>query len=210
MLIAFLVACAGIYFLRRWAKQRQEQTGKSFLLFRISLFLIIILPLLAWATGGAPTTMNTPVLRGFNFIGGLNISPEFTALLLGFVLYTATFVAEIVRAGIQSVSRGQTEAAMSLGLKPGQILNLVILPQALKIVIPPTVSILISAFMDTSLVVIIALYDILKTTQSTLSNPKWMGFSTEAYLFVALIYFICCYFMSTWSRRLEVELNTDR
>lgn len=126
------------------------------------------------------------------------------------IMFTAAYVAEVVRGGLQAMPKGQYEAAESIGLNYVQTMRLVILPQALKIVIPPTVSILISAFKDTSLVVIIALYDVLKTTQSTLSNPKWMGFSTEAYLFVALIYFVCCYFMSTWSRRLEVELSTDR
>ena len=126
------------------------------------------------------------------------------------IMFTAAYVAEVVRGGLQAMPRGQYEAADSLGLNYFQTMRLIILPQALKIVIPPTVSVLISAFKDTSLVVIIALYDILKTTQSTLSNPQWMGFSTEAYLFVAMIYFICCYFMSTWSRRLEVELHTGR
>jgi general L-amino acid transport system permease protein len=87
-------------------------------------------------------------------------------------------------------------------------MRLVILPQALKIVIPPSVSILISAFKDTSLVVIIALYDLLKTTKSVLSDPKWMGFSAEAYIFLAVVYFFCCYFMSNYSRRLEKELDT--
>jgi general L-amino acid transport system permease protein len=91
---------------------------------------VIGLPLVTWAIGGAPTAMNVPALKGFNFIGGTNISPEFTALLLGLILYTAAFVAEVVRAGIQSVSKGQTEAAMSLGLRPSRVLNLVILPQA--------------------------------------------------------------------------------
>ncbi len=126
------------------------------------------------------------------------------------IMFTAAYVAEVVRGGLQAMPKGQYEAADSIGLNYVQTMRLIILPQALKIVIPPTVSILISAFKDTSLVVIIALYDLLKTTQSTLSNPKWMGFSTEAYLFVALIYFICCYFMSTWSRKLEKELSTDR
>jgi general L-amino acid transport system permease protein len=87
-------------------------------------------------------------------------------------------------------------------------MRLIILPQALKIVIPPSVSILISAFKDTSLVVIIALYDLLKTTQSILGDPRWMGFSAEAYLFVAMIYFICCFYMSNFSRKLERELDT--
>jgi general L-amino acid transport system permease protein len=125
------------------------------------------------------------------------------------ILFTAAYIAEVVRGGLQGVGRGQYEAADSLGLNYFQTMRLVILPQALKIVIPPSVSILISAFKDTSLVVIIALYDLLKTTQTTLSDPKWMGFSAEAYIFVALIYFVCCFFMSNYSRRLERELDTS-
>jgi len=94
-----------------------------------------------------------------------------------------------------------------LGLSYTLTMRLVILPQALKIVIPPTVSILISAFKDTSLVVIIALFDLLKTTQSVLSNPEWMGFSKEAYVFVAILYFLGCFSMSNYSRKLERELS---
>lgn len=125
------------------------------------------------------------------------------------ILFTAAYIAEVVRGGLQGVNKGQYEAADSLGLNYFQTMRLIILPQALKIVIPPSVSILISAFKDTSLVVIIALYDLLKTTQSTLSDPKWMGYSAEAYIFVALIYFIFCFFMSNYSRRLERELDTS-
>ena len=124
------------------------------------------------------------------------------------VLFTAAYIAEVVRGGLQGMGRGQYEAAESLGLNYYQTMRLVVLPQALKIVIPPTVSILISAFKDTSLVVIIALFDILKTTQTALQDPQWMGFSAEAYVFVALIYFVCCFFMSNYSRRLERELET--
>lgn len=124
------------------------------------------------------------------------------------IMFTAAYIAEVVRGGLQGMSKGQYEAAESLGLNYYQTMRLVILPQALKIVIPPTVSQLISALKDTSLVVIIALYDLLKTTQSVLSDPSWMAFSSEAYIFVALIYFFCCYFMSSYSRRLEKELDT--
>lgn len=124
------------------------------------------------------------------------------------IMFTAAYIAEVVRGGLQGMSKGQYEAAESMGLNYYQTMRLVILPQALKIVIPPTVSQLISALKDTSLVVIIALYDLLKTTQSVLSDPTWMAFSSEAYIFVALIYFFCCYFMSSYSRRLEKELNT--
>ena len=123
------------------------------------------------------------------------------------IMFTAAYVAEVVRGGLQGMATGQYEAADSLGLNYYQTMRLVILPQALKIVIPPTVSQLISALKDTSLVVIIALYDLLKTTQSVLSDPNWMAFSSELYLFVALIYFGCCYFMSSYSRRLEKELD---
>jgi len=124
------------------------------------------------------------------------------------IMFTAAYIAEVVRGGLQAITRGQYEAAESLGLNYVQKMRLIILPQALKIVIPPTVGILISAFKDTSLVVIIALYDVLKTTKSVLANPSWMGFSPEAYLFVALIYFVCCFSMSNYSRRLEKELHT--
>lgn len=124
------------------------------------------------------------------------------------ILFTAAYIAEVVRGGLQGMSTGQYEAAEALGLNYYQTMRLVILPQALKIVIPPTVSILISAFKDTSLVVIIALYDLLKTTQTVLSDPKWMGYSAEAYIFIAVIYFGCCFFMSNYSRRLERELET--
>jgi general L-amino acid transport system permease protein len=124
------------------------------------------------------------------------------------ILFTAAYIAEVVRGGLQGMSKGQYEAADSLGLNYFQTMRLIILPQALKIVIPPSVSILISAFKDTSLVVIIALYDLLKTTQSTLQDPRWMGFSAEAYIFVACIYFICCFYLSNFSRKIERELDT--
>jgi general L-amino acid transport system permease protein len=126
------------------------------------------------------------------------------------ILFTAAYIAEVVRGGLQAMPRGQFEAADSIGLNYNQTMRLIILPQALKIVIPPSVGILLSAFKDTSLVVIIALYDVLKTTKVTLSNPKWTGFSTEAYIFLAVLYFICCYAMSSYSRKLEKELHTGR
>jgi general L-amino acid transport system permease protein len=123
------------------------------------------------------------------------------------ILFTGAYIAEVVRGGLQGMSRGQYEAAESMGLNYYLTMRLVILPQALKIVIPPTVSILISAFKDTSLVVIIALWDLLKTTQAVLSNPEWMGFSREAYIFIAILYFLGCFSMSNYSRMLERELS---
>ena len=128
---------------------------------------------------------------------------------IAIILFTAAYIAEVVRGGLQAMPRGQYEAAGSIGLNYALTMRLIILPQALKIVIPPTVSILISAFKDTSLVVIIALWDLLKTTQATLSNPEWMGFSREAYIFVAILYFLGCFSMANYSRKLERELSTE-
>lgn len=124
------------------------------------------------------------------------------------ILFTAAYIAEVVRGGLQAIPRGQYEAAEALGLEYGLKMRLIILPQALKIVIPPTVSILISAFKDTSLVIIIGLFDLMKTTKTTLSNPEWMGFSTEAYIFIAILYFLGCFSMSNFSRNLEKTLKT--
>jgi general L-amino acid transport system permease protein len=123
------------------------------------------------------------------------------------ILFTAAYIAEVVRGGLQAIPKGQFEAADSMGLNYYLKMRLIVLPQALKIVIPPTVSILISAFKDTSLVVIIGLLDLLKTTKTVLANPQWMGFSTEAYLFLALLYFLGCFSMSNYSRKLEKELG---
>ena len=139
---------------------------------------------------------------------GVNL-PTILRALVAIILFTAAYIAEVVRGGLQAMPRGQYEAADSIGLSYFLTMRLIILPQALKIVIPPTVSILISAFKDTSLVVIIALWDLLKTTQSMLSNPEWMGFSREAYIFVAILYFLGCFSMANYSRKLEKELSTE-
>jgi len=140
---------------------------------------------------------------------GITISKILRAQV-AIILFTAAYIAEVVRGGLQAIPKGQYEAAASLGLNYYQTMRLVVLPQALKIVIPPTVSVLISAFKDTSLVVIIALYDVLKTTQTVLSDPHWMGFSREAYIFLAILYFLGCFSMSQTSRKLERELNIER
>ncbi|MGD2038344.1 MAG: amino acid ABC transporter permease [Desulfobacterales bacterium] len=125
------------------------------------------------------------------------------------IIFTAAYIAEVVRGGLQAMERGQYEAAESIGLNYFLTMRLIILPQALKIVIPPTVQQLISAFKDTSLVVIIALFDLLKTSQTVLSNPEWMGFSREAYIFVAILYFLGCFSMANYSRKLEKELSRE-
>ena len=183
--IAVVFACVIIYFLRRWARQRQARTGQPFPVFRVSLALVIGLPLVIWAIGGAPTVMNVPVLKGFNFSGGTNISPEFTALLLGLILYTAAFVAEVVRAGIQSVSKGQTEAAMSLGLRPSRVLNLVVLPQALRVIIPPMTSQMLNLTKNSSLAVAIGYPDFVSVAGTTINQT---GQAIEGVALMMIVY----------------------
>ena len=182
---AFLLACGAVYLLRWWAFRRLFSTGRTFPLFWSALGLLLGLPLLVWILGGAPTAMDVPELRGFNFQGGVSFSPEFAALLLGLVLYTAAFVAEIVRAGIQSVDRGQTEAAKSIGLKPGQVLHLVILPQALRVIIPPLTSQMLNLTKNSSLAVAIGYPDFVSVANTTINQT---GQAIEGVALIMAVY----------------------
>lgn len=203
--IAFLAACFAVYFLRRWARKRQAATGKYFPVFGVAIGLLTMLPLMAWLAGGAPTAMSVPQLKGFNFQGGLNISPEFAALLLGLVLYTAAFVAEVVRAGIQSVGKGQREAAMSIGLSPHQILNLVILPQALRVIIPPLTSQMLNLTKNSSLAVAIGYPDFVSITGTVINQT---GQAIEGVAMIMVVY-LCLslstsFFMNWYNKRVAL------
>ncbi|MDD0853479.1 amino acid ABC transporter permease [Halobacteriovorax sp. GB3] len=129
---------------------------------------------------------------------------------IAIIMFVSAYMAEVVRGGLQAVDQGQYEAAESLGLNYYQTMRYIILPQALKIVIPPSVNTAIGLFKDTSLVVIIALFDLLSGAKASVQDSEWLGFSVEAYLFVAAIYFIFCFAMGKYSRRLEYEFNTSR
>jgi len=187
MAAALIVACVAAWAVRRWARKRQDRTGRPFPTFRVSAAMILGLPLLAWWLGGAPTTMDVPELHGFNFTGGLTVSPEFFALLMGLVLYTAAFVAEVVRAGIQSVTKGQTEAAMSIGLRPTLVLNLVILPQALRVIIPPLTSQMLNLTKNSSLAVAIGYPDFVSVANTTINQT---GQAIEGVALIMTVYLI--------------------
>ncbi len=185
MLAAFALACVLIFFLNRWASKRQEKTGKDFPVFYIAIGIMIGLPLLTWLFFGAPTELSIPVLTGFNFKGGFNLSPEFGALLFGLVLYTAAFVAEVVRAGIQSISHGQAEAAMAIGLKRRQVLNLVILPQALRVIVPPLTSQMLNLTKNSSLAVAIGFPDFVAVAGTTINQT---GQAIEGVALIMIVY----------------------
>jgi general L-amino acid transport system permease protein len=185
MFVAFLVGIAGAWAVGRWARIRRERTGQLFPSIQIGLGLIIGLPVLAWLFGGAPTQMGMPELRGFNVVGGFTVTPEFTALLVGLVLYTGTFIAEIVRGGILAVSHGQTEAALALGLSRGQVLRLIILPQALRVIIPPLTSQYLNLTKNSSLAVAIGYPDLVSTANTAINQT---GQAVEGIAVIMAVY----------------------
>ena len=168
--LAFLIGIAGAWMLGRWARKRQEATGQPFPTISAGLGVIIGLPVLVWLAGGAPHHMSWPELKGFNFSGGTVIQPEFTALLVGLVLYTSAFVAEIVRSGILALHKGQSEAAAALGLSRGQSMRLVLLPQALRVIVPPMTSQYLNITKNSSLAIAIGYPDLVASINVTINQ----------------------------------------
>ncbi|WP_420597711.1 amino acid ABC transporter permease [Neptuniibacter sp.] len=133
---AIMAAIAGVFYLKSWAKKRQERTGQQYPVLSTSLAILFGLPLMALIVTGFPFAWDYPALKGFNFRGGITVIPELMALTLALSIYTGAFIAEAVRAGIQAVPHGQTEAARSLGLKESRIMQLIIVPQAMRVIVP--------------------------------------------------------------------------
>lgn len=167
---ALLIAIIGVVVMARWAHKRRDQTGQQFHTVYASIGLLVGLPLLALIVAGFPLSWEIPALKGFNFVGGTVIIPEFVALWISLSIYTASFIAEIVRAGIQAVSHGQTEAAHALGIKAGPTLRLVILPQALRVIIPPLSSQYLNLTKNSSLATAIAYPEMVSVFTGTVLN----------------------------------------
>src|SRR5260221_8646082 len=167
---ALVLAIVASVFVGRWAHARQMATGEQFPTLRTNAALIIGLPLVVFVIGGMPFELDKPELRGFNFAGGHAISPEFVALLVGLTVYTAAFIAEIVRAGIVAVSWGQSEAAMALGLRRSLTLRLVVLPQALRVIVPPMTSQYLNLTKNSSLAVAIGFPDLTSISNTTMNQ----------------------------------------
>jgi len=177
----------GAVLLTRWANAVQARTGDRPKVGPLRLALVIGLPLVGWFVAGAPTELDRPVLRGLNFRGGVTLSPEFVALFLGLALYTAAFIAEIVRSGIAAVNRGQVEAARSLGLSQAQIYRLVLIPQALRVMIPPTSGQYVSLAKSSSLAVAIGYPDLVNVSNTILNQT---GHVIEALVLMSLVYLL--------------------
>ena len=180
-----LLAVLGTFVFYYWSRKRQDQTGKTFPVLRAGLGMLLVFPLLGYFMSGASLALDYPELRGFNFVGGLSISPELSALLAGLVIYTSAFVAEIVRSGIQSIGKGQWEAAGSIGLGKSKVLRLVILPQALRVMIPPMTSTYLNLTKNSSLAVAIGYPDIVSVVNTTLNQT---GQAIEGVLIIMAAY----------------------
>lgn len=185
---AIIAAIGGIVWVHRWAKKRQEETGEQFPVFLTGILLLIGLPLLAYLIAGRPITAVYPELHGFNFQGGKTYTPEFLALLFALSIYTATFIAEAIRSGIEAVPKGQKEAATSLGLSPLQQLRLVILPQAVRIAIPSIINQYLNLIKNSSLAAAIGYPELVTIFAGTSLNQT--GQALEILLITMLTYLL--------------------
>ena len=204
--IALLAGIVGAVAIYRWARKRQERTGQQFPAIRIGFALVIGLPLIAAALTGFPLSWEYPELQGFNFVGGTRVLPEFVALLLALSLYTAAFIAEIVRSGIQAVSHGQTEAALALGMRPGTTTRLIIIPQALRVIIPPLTSQYLNLTKNSSLAVVIGYPDLVSVFSGTVLNQtgqavEVIAITMAVYMTISLIISL---FMNWYNRRVRL------
>ncbi|MEH6650118.1 MAG: amino acid ABC transporter permease [Motiliproteus sp.] len=170
VMIALAIAIAAVVFLFRWNKKRQDETGQRFPVIWVSLGLLIGLPFVVYLIMGSPMSWDYPVLKGFNFRGGATIIPELMALLIALSVYTGTFIAEIVRSGILAVSSGQSEAAQALGLSKNRTLRLIVIPQAMRVIIPPLTSQYLNLIKNSSLATAIGYPDLVSVFMGTTLN----------------------------------------
>ena len=211
-LSCLIAAIVSIIFIRIYARKLQEREGKQLPVFYISIGLLIILPLLSFLIGGVKLDFELPVLKqlaqtSFIFEGGIALPPELIALVVALSLYTSTFVAECVRAGIQGISKGQKEAAASVGLNPNQILKLVIMPQALRIIIPPTTNQYLNLTKNSSLAAAIAYPDLVLVFAGTALMQtgkaiEIVGITMLTYLTISLS---IAALMNWYNKRIEIK-----
>jgi general L-amino acid transport system permease protein len=197
---AGLVAAAGAVgiiatlALRSWARRRRARTGAQFPVFWIGCAAIVGLPLAVLAATGFPIGFQKPELRGFNFVGGVRLIPEFVALLIALTTYTAAFIAEVVRAGVLAVPRGQTEAASALGLRRGLTLRLIVVPQALRVIVPPLTNQYLNLTKNSSLAVAVGYPDLFAVFAGTALNQT--GQAIEIIAITMAVYLVISLFTS--------------
>lgn len=204
--LALLAGIVAAWLVGRVSRRRQESTGKPLPATTLGLVLVVGLPLVAFLASGASLPISLPALTGFNFTGGLALSPEFAALLFGLVVYTGAFIAEIVRSGISAVARGQTEAANALGLSPGQTLRLVIMPQAMRVITPPLTSQYLNLTKNSTLAVAIGYPDLVNISQTAINQT---GQAVEGVTLMMVVYLVVSlalsFTMNAYNRRVALR-----
>jgi general L-amino acid transport system permease protein len=202
---AAVLGCAGFYLIRRQLIAQQMRDGKPRPAWPVALGLIIVLPAALSLVLGVPWTIEWPQLRGFNFVGGLTLAPEYFALLIALVTYTSAFIAEIVRSGIQSVPRGQWDAANALGLRRSFMLRQIILPQALRVIVPPMTSQYLNLTKNSSLAVAIGYQDVVSVANTTLNQT---GQAIEAIALIMAVFLTISlsisFFMNWYNARIAL------
>ncbi len=206
ILAVFVVAVVGVKIFSIWARRIQEQTGKIYPVFTIGAVVIVLAPVIAYFASGSPISLDWPELKGLNFKGGLALKPEFFALWFALSVYTAAFIAEIVRSGILAVSHGQTEASFSLGLKPNWTMRLVIIPQALRVIVPPLISQYLNLTKNSSLAIAVGYMDLTATIGKISLNQtgralECMSILLTTYLMISLLISLC---VNIYNRRIKL------
>lgn len=185
VLAAFLLGVVLAWRVAVWARRRQARTGAQFHAFWAGVAIALGLPLIVFLAAGAPMRLEVPALAGFNFVGGATLTPEFAALLTGLTVYTAAFIAEIVRAGVLAVQRGQFEAADALGLRRNLVMRLVVLPQALRVIVPPLTSQYLNLTKNSSLAVAIGYPDLVSIANTAINQT---GQAIEGIAMIMAVY----------------------
>ena len=206
VIIALLIALAIVTFFVKWAKKIQDETGKIYPVLAISITTLIGMPLITFFLSGSPLSWDIPALKGFNFKGGTSIKPEYIALTSALAYYTSCFIAEIVRSGILAVSRGQTEASLAVGMKKNRTLQLIVIPQALRVIIPPLASQYLNLTKNSSLAIAIGYMDVVATIggislMQTGKEMETMIIVLFIYLFISLM---ISAFMNWFNRRMAL------
>lgn len=205
VIIAFVLAIIASFYLSTWTKKRHDESGSEFPLFWVSLTLIITAPILVFFLSGQPASLEYSALKGFNFKGGLTLIPELLALAFALSIYTATYIAEAVRAGIEAVPKGQKEAALALGLKNSTVLKKVVLPQALRVIIPPVINQYLNLVKNSSLATAIGYPELVTIFSGTSLNQ--VGQAIEIILMTMAVYLTLSIVISVFMNYINTKLQ---
>jgi general L-amino acid transport system permease protein len=205
-LAAAAIGLVGAFIYRRRARKQQEASGKQTNTLLPSLAMIIALPLIVFLATGMPLEWDVPALKGFNFAGGTSVPPAFLALLVSLSIYNAAHIAESVRAGILSVNKGQSEAALSIGLKPGRVMSMVVIPQAMPAIVPPLISSWMNTVKNSSLAIAIGYSDIVSLFMQTALNQagyavEMVGLTMAFYMVISLT---ISFFLNIYNKRVQL------